>query len=126
MKFYQIADVQGGEINRNEELHNHLVENLFDGRYLISYLRLSPKSTIKDYRRCYFLKIDTIAAEVGDTRYGIHELVKEYIMEDMMQKTPELFQDEEISTKSLSLEGWIVLLERLDIWAFVEYNIVLQ
>lgn len=126
MKFYLVADVKEGDIFFNKERHAHIIENLFDGRYIISYQKIDPKSTVKEYRACYFFKIDAIAAEVGETRYVMHEYVKEMIIEQMIDQTPELFTKQLPSTKYLTLEGWVNLLERLDIWAFTEYNVVLQ
>jgi hypothetical protein len=103
----------------------HLVSNLYDGTYVVSFQHLEPKSSIKEYRACYFSKIDAIGRETGETRYAVHDLVKDYVIEAMKQELPEFFTRDAASTRYLTLEGWVVLLERLDLWAFTEYNIIL-
>ena len=126
-KFYQVLTKQGNvcDIKAIDKI-GEACGKLFDGTYLVSFMRLRPQSEIKEYRACYFAKIDAIANDVGDTRYGIHELVKQELITNMVDEAPDLFTDEEVSTKYLTPEGWIALLERLDLWAFTNYNIVLQ
>jgi hypothetical protein len=80
MKFHQLSEVKGGKIFFDRDKMKHLIENLYEGQYLISFQRLSPKADVKEFRKCYFAKIDALAFEVGDTRYGVHELVKEYVI----------------------------------------------
>jgi hypothetical protein len=125
MKFYQLVQKSGDDFTFNRERMMHLISTLFDGHYLISFQRIEPKSTVKDYRACYFSKIDTIAFELGSSRYEVHADVKEIILNRMIEETPELFTRDNASTKYLVLEGWGNLLERLDLWAFTEFNIVL-
>lgn len=125
MKFYQLGEIKAGKAFYNKEKMQNLISNLFDGTYLISMERIAPKSNVKDYRACYFAKIDILAAEVGETRYSMHEIVKENVVSEMMDELPSLFVPVEATTKALTLEGWTVLLKRLDIWAFTEYNVVL-
>jgi hypothetical protein len=126
MRFHQLATINAGKIAYNKEKMEHLISNLYDGNYLISFQRLEPKSSVKDYRACYFAKIDALGAEVGETRYGMHGLVKDSIIDVMIDEVPQVFLRDEASTKYLTLEGWTILLERLDIWAFTEYNVILQ
>lgn len=126
MKFHQLAELKEGRLSYNKERAKALLENLYEGTYLISFLRLNPKSTIKDYRACYFAKIDAIGAEVGETRYDIHELIKEHVMSKMLDEIPEVFTTEGITTQNLTENGWVVLLEAVDLWAFTEYSIVIN
>jgi hypothetical protein len=127
MKFYQIAEKEGEAFNYDRSKMRHLIENLRDGRYLISFQELNPQSSVKEYRRCYFAKIDGLRFDSGEDRYSLHEIVKENILAPMYDELPELFEDgSELSTKLLTLEGWPVLLERLDLWAFIEYGAILQ
>jgi hypothetical protein len=127
-KFYQIAEKKGHQL-----IHSHtlikLIENLYEGKYLVSYQLLSPQSDIKDYRRCYFAKIQALGDENGETKHSMHEIVRDEILDKMLKETPEVFIDgsaSSLSTNSLTLEGWLVLLERLDLWAFMEYGTILQ
>lgn len=127
MKFYQLADKQGDDFNYDRERMRNLITNLFPGRYLVSFQRIEPKSNVKDYRACYFAKIDAIRSEIGEERYTVHEFVKEYVIANMAEDVPEVFMKQEvISTRYLTLEGWSILLERLDLWAFTQYNIILR
>ena len=125
MRFNQIGTKEKGVFSYNKERMNHLTDMLFDGRYLISFQRISPNSTVKQYRGCYFVKIDTIALECGYSRYEIHEEIKDSIISQMIEEIPQVFTAETASTKYLTLEGWMILLERLDLWAFTEFNIIL-
>jgi hypothetical protein len=126
-KFYQILTKEGNKYdNHGVKKFAESCEKLFDGTYLVSFMRLRPQSEIKEYRACYFAKIDALAAEAGETRYSMHELIKDEILTDMIDSTPELFTTLETTTKYLTPEGWIALLERLDLWAFVNYNTILQ
>lgn len=128
-KFYKTLHKESGLI-RAADMNGILqsTQQLFDGYYLVSFMRLNPQSDIKEYRACYFAKIDAIASEAGETRYDMHELVKDEIITDMQNLNPELFTDDgvEVSTRYLTPEGWIALLDRLDLWAFVNYNTILQ
>lgn len=126
MKFYQIAEKRDGVMNYNKEKLASLIEFLYDGRYLISFQRINPLSDIKDYRRCYFAKLDALAQDIGEDRYSMHQHVKDQVISRMANEVPEAFTVPVISTRSLTKEGWSVLLERLDLWAFVEYGTVLQ
>lgn len=126
MKFYQLANKRDGVFTFNRDNMRHLIENLFEGQYIISFQRVVPKSNVKEYRACYFAKIDMIASEVGETRYDVHTLVKEHIIEPMLNELPDLFTQNVISTRVLTLSGWVVLLERLDLWAFTEYSVILN
>ena len=103
-----------------------MLQTLFAGRYLITFQRLEPKSSIKDYRRFYFAKIDALGAETGHTRYEMHELVKNHVLTDIGYQLPELTTDGGISTGSLNEEGWVLLLEALDLWAFTEFSVILN
>jgi hypothetical protein len=126
MKFYQLADVENKTIVFNKERIQSLSSILDNGKYLVSFQKLQPKSDIKDYRRCYFFKVDTIAFETGHSRYEMHELIKSSLFTDLMEQIPELFIDNTISTRNLTLEGWIVVLAALDLWAFTEYSIIIK
>jgi hypothetical protein len=120
-KFYYTAKIVNGKINYHPSF-----ENFRDGEYLVGVQLLNPKANVKDYRAAYFAKIDIIKDEVGEDRYSIHNIVKDEVLSDMLEKTPQLFNKiDELSTKNLKLEGWTILLERLDLWTFIEYNIIL-
>lgn len=127
-KFYHIANKRDGRMIYNKEKLDHLTSILYDGQYLITFQRLEPKSSIKDYRRCYFSKLDALAFEAGDTRYGMHGLIKEHIIEKMIEENPEFFHSvlPEASTTYLNEMGWVNILDRLDLWAFTTYNVILQ
>lgn len=129
MRYYQIFNKsEDGSILFNKDKYEQLLKNLLPGRYLVSFQRLDPKSTLKDYRAAYFAKIDALASELGDTRYSTHEDVKRELFEKMVEETPELFicALPMCSTKYLTLEGWQAFIQRLDIWAFINHNIILQ
>lgn len=125
-KFYQIAEKRGDIFIHNVENWKHLVSMLYEGKYLMTLQRLEPKSDIKSYRRCYFAKLDALAAEVGEERYSMHEIIKDNVLSDMIKQTPEAFTLEVTSTKYLTTTGWVILLERLDLWAFLEYGTILK
>lgn len=101
-------------------------EQLFDGQYLITFQRLNPQSSIREYRRCYFAKIDALAAEVGETRYDIHEIVKDEVLKEMLTNTPQLFYSETLTTNQLTEAGWVVFIEQLELWAFTTYGVILR
>lgn len=127
MKFYQLADIaEAGKISFNKEKMNGMLQTLFPGRYLLSFQRLEPKSSIKDYRRCYFAKIDALGSETGHSRYEMHDLVKNHLLTQLLEQIPEIMVNDVISTSSLNEEGWTVLLEALDLWAFTEYSVILN
>lgn len=126
MKFYQLADIKDHKLIVNKDKMDALIQILYDGRYLITFQRLDPKSTIKDYRRCYFAKIDALGFETGHTRYEMHALVKDELLSKIIDQLPELVEDEIITTKNLTEESWGVLLEALDLWAFTEYSVILN
>lgn len=86
--------------------------NLKDGDYIIIVLPCDPQSDIPTYRKVYFAKIDFLGKETGHTKYEMHELVKTHLLDN-------------VSTKYLAREGWLMLLERLDLWAFQQYEVVL-
>jgi len=125
-KFHQLLDKKNGTITYNKENVKNILDILFDGRYLVTLQRIDPKSDVKDYRRCYFAKLDELARDAGEDRYSLHAIIKDQVMLPMMEETPELFADGAISTGSLTLEGWTVFIERFDLWSFTEYGIILQ
>jgi hypothetical protein len=127
MRFYQLGEIKSGKLSYNREKMQHFIEKLDDGTYLMSLQRIEPKSDIKDYRACYFAKIDILKDEVGEGRYDLHELVKENVISVMADEVSEVFLHEEwgLSTRNLTLEGWRIFLERFDLWAFTEYNVIL-
>lgn len=102
-----------------------LLEHWPESAYVVSVQRLDPQATIKDYRRCYFAKLDALSKSVGEGRYDLHEMVKEYIIAEMVKELPDLFNVPLASTTAMWDEGWPVLLERLDLWAFLTYEVVL-
>lgn len=130
MKFHQIVKMAGGKIEYDRERAKRMLEILYDGVYLVSFQRIAPKSTIKDFRAAYFAKIDILADETGHTRYEMHDIVKNYVLSDLAESLPEVIESKgeefAVSTKGLTIEGWPILLERLDLWAFTEYNVILQ
>lgn len=126
MKFYTIGVKADGAFRFANENLKHIFDTMFDGRYLVSFQRIDPKSGIKEYRRCYFAKLDALASDAGEDRYSMHELVKEELISRMQEEVPEAFTVPVVSTRSLTEEGWSILLERLDLWAFVQYGTVLQ
>lgn len=126
MKFYTTGIKAGSIFQFNKENVKHIYDIMFDGRYLVTFQQLNPQSNIKDYRRCYFAKLDALAAEAGEDRYSMHEYVKDQVVSRMLEEMPELFSIAIVSTRSLLLEGWSVLLERLDLWAFIEYGTILN
>lgn len=126
MKFYQLIDKRDGKIHYDKDKLIHLTDNLFDGRYLVSCQRINPRVTIKDFRACYFAKIDGLAFEVGETRYGVHHIVKDIVLSRMLEELPDLFTEQLVSTRYLSLDGWGNFLERLDLWAYLEYGVILE
>ena len=113
-----------------DEGWSNVIKNLFDGPYLISFKSMSPQSGVDTYMRLYFLKVDTIAKEVGETRYDVHELAKEYVLADLLDNNPDFMHNNgakrAVSTTRLTEEGWLAYLDALDIWAFVNYNIILN
>lgn len=119
------AVVKDGELFYDVEKAEQKKRSLENGKYLFTIEKLEPLSAPKEYRACYFAKIDILKDELGDDRYSVHSLIKEHVLEPMMQELPELFESEEISTKSLLLEGWKPFIQRLDIWAFTEHNVIL-
>lgn len=125
-RLYHLAEKRNGQMVYNMEKLKHLISLLFEGKYLISFQRLEPKSTIKDYRSCYFAKLDALARDNGETRYWMHSMVKDEILSSMLEEMPTLFNGDELSTKYLTVEGWVVLLERLDIWAYTTYGTILE
>lgn len=127
MKFHQIMDKKDGKLLYDATKFKALTDMLFDGRYLVSFQRLNPLSSTTEYRRCYFAKVDAIAFETGETRYNTHMHLKTEILNKMVEETPKIFTIPmpEPSTGYLSLEGWLVFIERVDIFAFVHYNIIL-
>lgn len=127
-RFYQIAEKKDGKMLYNKERLSNLESILYEGRYIVTFQRLNPLKTQKEYRACYFAKIDALAFDIGDTRYSLHESVKDIILNKMIEETPEAFNNiiPEASTQYLTLEGWIIFLERLDLWAFIEHNVILQ
>lgn len=126
MKFYTTGIKAGSIFQFNRGNIKHIYDIMFDGRYLVTFQQLNPQSNIKDYRRCYFAKLDALAAEAGEDRYSMHEHVKDQVVSRMLEEMPELFSISIVSTRSLLLEGWSVLLERLDLWAFIEYGTILN
>jgi hypothetical protein len=117
----------GEDIECDKDKLQFFKDTLYNGNYLISFERIEPQSNVKEYRACYFAKIDRLRYEAGEGRYELHELVKEHVLSPMYEELPSLFYTEEggASTKNLTLTGWSVLLERLDLWAFMEYNTIL-
>lgn len=124
---HQTAEIKDGKLAVGQAWGN-MIANMFDGRYLISFTPLNPQSDIKTYMRLYFLKVDIIAKEVGEDRYQVHEYAKEYILHDMAENNPELFEKviDRISTVNLTEQGWIAYIDAFDIWAFINYNIILN
>lgn len=117
MKQYKIATAKAGKLFY-EEL------SLIDGRYLLTLQSLNPQAEEKDYRAAYFAKLETLGSEVGETKKDMHEYAKEHVLRPMMLQIPELFDSTELSTKSLSEEAWVIFLQRFDLWAWKEYNVI--
>lgn len=127
MKFNQIADKKDGKFIYDKDRMNKLTATLTEGRYLITIMKLNPLSEIKEYRACYFVKLDTLCKDAGETRYDMHEYVKKEILQSMLDESPQVFDGcKTLSTKCLNKDGWYILLDRLDIWAFINYNVILQ
>lgn len=130
MKFYQLAKMEGGKIVYDRQRVQNMLDILYDGTYLVSFQRIAPKSTLKELRAAYFAKIDILAYETGHSKYEMHDLVKDNTLRSLVKELPELYEQpkfrKDVSTMGLTDKGWIALLERLDLWAFTEYNIILQ
>jgi hypothetical protein len=125
-RFYTLGEKSDGVFKYTQANLASLFEMLFDGKYLITIQGLNPKSSIKDYRACYFAKLDALAADVGETRYDLHEIVKGEILVEMLKNTPELFHTETLSTQQLNEYGWMVFIEQLELWAFTTYGVILR
>lgn len=126
-KYYTIAIKKAEEFAYQHPNIQGVLDGFTDGRYLVSFQRLDPKSEEKDYRACYFAKVQMLGDEVGHTKYEMHELIKEHVLKPMVDGMSELFANEGIvSTTALDLEGWLVFLERLDFWAWDNYHVILQ
>ena len=127
-KFYIIADKEGEKMVYNKERLQSLTDMLYEGRYLVSFERLNPMSDIKEYRRCYFSKLDALAFEAGETRYAMHDVVKVEVLQKMIDETPALFNVHlpELSTKYLTRDGWVAFIKAVDLFAYVNYGMILQ
>lgn len=90
----------------------HPHDPLPDGDYIVSIHPIKPQSDIKTYRRVYFAKITFLAKEVGETKFAMHDMVKDGLLNGG-------------STQELDEKNWILLFERLDLWAWDNYGIIL-
>jgi len=127
MKIQILAEIVDDVIHWvNEEKADVLIKNIPNGRLIITLQTVNPQADVAEYRAVYFAKIDFLCKEVGEKRYDMHDLVKEYVIFPMMEQLPDLFSNTEvISTKHLSVDGWPNLIERLELWTFITYNIIL-
>ena len=125
MKFYLNGTKKDGIFHQNHDKLKHLIDNLFDGDYLISFQRINPMSEQAEYRACYFAKIDMLAAEVGETKYPLHNYIKEEVLAPFLHEQPEYFTHPTASTKYLTEAGWAMFLQRFDLWAFTTYGVIL-
>ncbi len=125
-KLYSVGIHRNGVFENQHPNLQGLLNGLSDGTYLISFQRMAPKADIKDYRACYFAKIQMLGDEVGHTKQEMHEIVKEHVLIKMLNETPALFTELVLTTKALTDEGWIALLEQMDFWAWTEYHVILQ
>ncbi len=129
-KYYTIGIKEGGAFKYQHPNMTGVLEGFTDGRYLVSFQRLDPKSEEKDYRGCYFAKVQMLGDEVGHTKYEMHNLIKEHVLTPMVEEIPTIYREarlrKEITTRGLTLEGWSILLERLDFWAWDNYHVILQ
>jgi hypothetical protein len=125
--YHQLIRIDNGTPVYNIQAAKNLLKSLSNGEYIVSIRKVDPKSDIKDYRACYFAKLDILRHEVGESKEDLHEIIKQYLLFPLLSEIHD--GDENVptlTTKNLDHKGWAMLLERLDLWAFTEYNVILS
>ena len=118
--------IKGGFLQIPDRLAQFITNNLQDGNYILSLESRIARSTEKEYRGCYFSKLEFLAREVGENKKELHEIIKNEVLDLMYTEVPEMFIKENIiSTTNLTLDGWLQYIERLDLWSYLEYGVVL-
>lgn len=107
--------IQKGTVEGTEKLLKCFAF-LKNGSYFVTFHFLNPQMDEKTYRGTYFMKLQFIANETGHDKATMHEIVKEHVIFAVTGKG---------STKELTLEEWIGVLQAMEIWAFQTYSVVI-
>lgn len=103
-----VLDIRAGELDGN---FLQSLENLDDGRYLVTVREITAEKTTREYQEQYFAMVDAVRDHQGDSRYVIHERFKAH--------------QEVVTTTGFSIQEWLRFIDAFKWWAFNTLDLAL-